>query len=105
MTQPIQTSQVRRLRPLPTKTNPAETFCVTVCTTHLHFQLHIATENKQIKMNNRTFVTFHNGVTARGFMIGDQIYIPQQIGFVPIGEQWLSADEIGLINQIISCLY
>ena len=44
---------------------------------------------------NRVFVLLANGVSVRGFRVDNRIYIPQQIGFAAVDEQWIDDYEIG----------
>ena len=44
---------------------------------------------------NRVFVLLPNGVSVRGFRVGNQIHIPQQIGYAAVDEQWIDDFEIG----------
>ena len=44
---------------------------------------------------NRVFVLLPNGVSVRGFRVDNRIYVPQQIGFAAVDEQWIDDFEMG----------
>ena len=53
---------------------------------------------------NRVFVLLPNGVSVRGFRVGNQIHIPQQIGYAAVDEQWIDDFEIGKSFQTLRSL-